>query len=117
MIVAEGSVRPDVAGILLAGGSSRRMGFDKLSLRIDGVPCVQRIARQVLTALAFLHSVGLIHSDLKPENILVKSYSKCEVKVRGGGGCFRDCCVTDIGMHRCSSLTRVFSFVPWPAGD
>jgi serine/threonine protein kinase len=38
---------------------------------------VQKIARQVLHSLAFLHSLGLIHSDLKPENILIKSYSRC----------------------------------------
>ena len=44
---------------------------------------VQRVAKQVLHALAFLHGIGLVHSDLKPENILVKSYSKCEIKVRG----------------------------------
>lgn len=31
---------------------------------------------QVLRSLAFLHSLGLIHSDLKPENILIKSYSR-----------------------------------------
>jgi dual specificity tyrosine-phosphorylation-regulated kinase 2/3/4 len=37
---------------------------------------VQKIARQVLHSLAFLHSLGLIHSDLKPENILIKSYSR-----------------------------------------
>ena len=34
-------------------------------------------AAQVLRSLAFLHSLGLIHSDLKPENILIKSYSRC----------------------------------------
>ncbi len=33
-------------------------------------------AAQVLSSLAFLHSLGLIHSDLKPENILIKSYSR-----------------------------------------
>ena len=33
-------------------------------------------AAQVLRSLAFLHSLGLIHSDLKPENILIKSYSR-----------------------------------------
>ena len=37
---------------------------------------IQSIARQVLRSLAFLHSLGLIHSDLKPENILIKSYSR-----------------------------------------
>jgi dual specificity tyrosine-phosphorylation-regulated kinase 2/3/4 len=37
---------------------------------------IQRIARQALRSLAFLHSLGLIHSDLKPENILIKSYSR-----------------------------------------
>ena len=45
------------------------------------LPRVQRIARQVLTALAFIHARGLVHCDLKPENILVRSYSKCDVKV------------------------------------
>ena len=45
-----------------------------------------RRALQVLRALAFLHSLSLIHADLKPENILIKSYSRCEVKVGGQGG-------------------------------
>lgn len=44
---------------------------------------------QVLRSLAFLHSLGLIHSDLKPENILMKSYSRCLVKVIDlGSSCF-----------------------------
>ena len=52
-------------------------------------PRLQRIAAQVLRALAFLHSLGLVHADLKPENILIKSYSRCEVKVIDlGSSCF-----------------------------
>ncbi len=42
---------------------------------------IQRIARQALRSLAFLHSLGLIHSDLKPENILIKSYSRWGVEL------------------------------------
>jgi serine/threonine protein kinase len=37
---------------------------------------LQRIAKQVLEALVFIHEQGLIHCDLKPENILIKSYSR-----------------------------------------
>jgi serine/threonine-protein kinase len=35
------------------------------------VPEVVRIAREVLDALAFAHSHGVIHRDIKPENILI----------------------------------------------
>jgi serine/threonine protein kinase len=53
------------------------------------LPRLQRIAQQVLRALAFIHSKGLIHCDLKPENILIKSYSRCDVKVIDfGSSCF-----------------------------
>eukprot|EP00891_Asterochloris_glomerata_P002378 jgi/Astpho2/2378/Aster-05636 len=53
------------------------------------LPRLQKIAHQVLRSIAFMHSLGLIHSDLKPENILIKSYSRCEVKVIDlGSSCF-----------------------------
>ncbi|KAA6369646.1 MAG: putative Dual specificity protein kinase pom1, partial [Streblomastix strix] len=56
------------------------------------IPRLQRIAKQVLEALAFLHSLGLMHCDLKPENILIRSFSRCEVKVIDFGS---SCFVTD----------------------
>lgn len=34
---------------------------------------VQHIARQMLHAIVFLHSLNIVHTDLKPENILLKS--------------------------------------------
>jgi hypothetical protein len=39
------------------------------------IPVIKIIAKQILTALATLHSLNVIHSDLKPENILIRSYS------------------------------------------
>ncbi|CAK0905214.1 unnamed protein product [Prorocentrum cordatum] len=52
---------------------------------------LQKISKQVLTALEYVHSLRLIHCDLKPENILIKSYSRCEVKVIDfGSSCFVD---------------------------
>jgi len=52
---------------------------------------LQKITRQLLVALEYVHSLWLIHADLKPENILVKSYSRCEVKlIDFGSSCFVD---------------------------
>mmetsp|Transcript_126574 Transcript_126574/g.269975 ORF Transcript_126574/g.269975 Transcript_126574/m.269975 type:complete len:771 (-) Transcript_126574:151-2463(-) len=52
---------------------------------------LQKISKQVLTALDYVHSLRLIHCDLKPENILIRSYSRCEVKVIDfGSSCFVD---------------------------
>ncbi|KAG5480281.1 hypothetical protein CUR178_06337 [Leishmania enriettii] len=53
---------------------------------------LQRIVRQVLTALKLIHSVGLIHCDIKPENIAFKSVAECDVKVLDLGS---SCYITD----------------------
>lgn len=53
------------------------------------VPRLQKITKQILNALSFIHELKLIHCDLKPENILIKSYSRCEIKVIDfGSSCF-----------------------------
>ena len=47
------------------------------------------ITRQVLTALDFVHKMGLVHSDVKPENILLSSYSRAQVKlIDFGSSCY-----------------------------
>ena len=50
---------------------------------------LQKVSKQILEALEYMHSLNLVHCDLKPENILMKSYSKCQVKVIDlGSSCF-----------------------------
>jgi molybdopterin-guanine dinucleotide biosynthesis protein A len=34
---------PDVTGLILAGGASRRMGSDKAFLDVEGVPLIARV--------------------------------------------------------------------------
>ena len=53
------------------------------------IPRLQKVTKQILNALNFIHDLNLIHCDLKPENILIKSYSKSEIKVIDfGSSCF-----------------------------
>ncbi len=42
-----------------------------------------RTIRQTVSALAFLHGIGIVHSDLKPENLMLSSRYKedCTIKI------------------------------------
>ena len=63
----------------------RRNGYRPFPLDI-----VQHFAKQLLRAIAFLHSLRITHTDLKPENILLcnsADYTKLDRERCGQLGC------------------------------
>ncbi len=51
-------VAPNVYGVVLTGGSSRRMGFDKARLEVAGEALARRVARALVTAVGLAVEVG-----------------------------------------------------------
>ncbi|KAG0149539.1 hypothetical protein CROQUDRAFT_653620 [Cronartium quercuum f. sp. fusiforme G11] len=45
---------------------------------------IQSFAKQLLSSVAFLHELRLVHTDLKPENILLVDASASEIPIRRG---------------------------------
>jgi molybdenum cofactor guanylyltransferase len=56
--VEPGTVGEKVAGLLLTGGASQRMGFDKALMLVDGAPNAARLAIALRTAAAPTCEVG-----------------------------------------------------------
>jgi dual specificity tyrosine-phosphorylation-regulated kinase 2/3/4 len=78
---------------------------------------VRLVAKQVLTALKYIHSLGLLHCDLKPENILIKSYSRCVVKVIDfGSSCFTTDSLSSYVQSRCYRAPEVVLGCPYDGG-
>lgn len=40
------------------------------------VEIIRKVAIQLMTSLAFLKSLRIIHGDIKPENIVLKEFNK-----------------------------------------
>nr|MDP9020189.1 NTP transferase domain-containing protein [Actinomycetota bacterium] len=55
---------PGVAGLLLTGGASRRMGRDKALLAVHGLPLAQRTAGVLAAVVAPVLEVGPGRSTL-----------------------------------------------------
>ena len=52
-------------------GLSLREMIDRKDKRLQSPEFIARICRQLLEAVAYLHSCGVIHNDIKPENVMV----------------------------------------------
>jgi len=57
-----------IAGFILAGGASRRMGTDKSKLVLDGRSFVERIANEIAEVASSVTIVGSITGDVPGEN-------------------------------------------------
>ncbi len=79
--------RPYLVMAYLSGGS--------LQDRIDsgGKPDAERLAADVLSALAHIHSAGIIHRDVKPGNVLLDRDGRA--------------CLTDFGVARPQDATSI----------
>ena len=79
--------RPYLVMAYMSGGS--------LQDRIDsgGKPDAERLAADVLRALAHIHSAGIIHRDVKPGNVLLDRDGRA--------------CVTDFGVARPQDATSI----------
>ncbi|KAJ9454033.1 Dual specificity protein kinase pom1 [Diplonema papillatum] len=75
---------------------------------------LQKITKQVLIALSFVHRLNLMHCDLKPENILIRSFSRCEVKVIDfGSSCFTNDHLSSYVQSRCYRAPEVILGLPY----
>ena len=71
------------SAIIVAAGSSRRMGFDKLSAKLGGRPVLQRTLEAFLAAET-IHSVMLVCPEERWDLLAGMGFSKPVLRVNGG---------------------------------
>ncbi len=79
-----GAVVEGVAGILLTGGSSRRLGFDKAALVVEGQALALRVARTMSNVVHPIVEVGPGRSGLRA---VTEDPPGCGPLVAIGAGC------------------------------
>ena len=58
------------------GTLEKRVAEEKCGLRLD---LVRRYAAEILDALAYIHSVRILHRDLSPDNVLLTRENHCKL--------------------------------------
>lgn len=71
------------ASVIVAAGSSRRMGFDKLAALLDGVPVLQRSVERLMTVPEITRVIVVCGQD-RFEELLDGSFAKELSRVDGG---------------------------------
>ncbi|MBC8127430.1 MAG: 2-C-methyl-D-erythritol 4-phosphate cytidylyltransferase [Gloeobacteraceae cyanobacterium ES-bin-144] len=74
---------PPCAAIIVAAGSSRRMGFDKLSAPLGGIPVLRRTLEAFLAADS-IHSIVLVCPEERWRLLEGMNFTKPVVRVDGG---------------------------------
>lgn len=81
-MTARGTGAPvSLQGVLLAGGTSRRFGADKASVRVDGETALERAS----AALATVCDVTVVSGRLAPERWQGEPFIWCEDREPGAG--------------------------------
>ena len=89
----------------IGGGSLDRLGQEPRRPGEHPARGTDRSPREVATALAAVHSVGMLHKDLRPSNIFVKPVAGQPVDIALGG--FGSAAVLDAGHLDRLGITRL----------